>query len=473
MHALFDKEKIIRFVKEKGPDNPLTLDSLLKEMTKEVIQALFEAEIEEVLGYEKNKKKNNKKRKTEKTKKTKKTENTKNTKNLEIKDEREFENEYEKEFDKEFENEYDKEYEKEESKSKTKTILSNRRNGYISKTLNSKFGKIRVERPRDREGIYRPIIVKNRQRDISGMEERILSLFAHGMSIRDIQEFIEDTYGIDFSPETISNITDRVMDEVKRWRSRPLEPIYAIIYMDAIFYKIRRDSTVKNLPVYAIIGITLEGKRDILGLWIGNGEGESATFWLDVLNELKNRGVKDVLIFTVDGITHIEDAINTAFPQSQIQRCVVHQVRNSLRFVSYKDRKDVARDLKKIYTAPTEEMGLTRLSEFEEKWNSRYPNISRSWNRNWEYLSTLYRYPDEIRRLIYTTNPIENFNRGLRKVTKTKGVFPTEDSVYKLLYLAIMNIERKWNNRRISNWHIIYPQLYLYFEDRIKLYVKE
>jgi len=465
MYSLFDKEKIIRFVKERGPDNPLTLDSLLKEMTKEVIEALFEAEIEEVLGYEKNKKKNNKKRKTG------------NTENLEIKDknEKEFENEFEDEFENEFdkENEEDEDEEKSKFKAKAKTILQNRRNGYISKTLNSKFGKIRVERPRDRGGIYKPIIVKNRQKDISGMEERILSLFAHGMSIRDIQEFIEDTYGIDFSPETISNITDRVMDEVKRWRTRPLEPIYAIIYMDAIFYKIRRDSSVKNLPVYAIIGITLEGKRDILGLWIGNGEGESANFWLDVLNELKNRGVKDVLIFTVDGITHIEDAITTAFPQSQIQRCVVHQVRNSLRFVSYKDRKDVARDLKEIYTAPTEEAGLLKLSEFEEKWDKKYPNISRSWNRNWEYLSTLYRYPDEIRRLIYTTNPIENFNRGLRKVTKTKGVFPTDDAVYKLLYLAIMNIERRWNNRRISNWHIIYPQLYLYFEDRIKLYIKE
>jgi transposase-like protein len=433
----------MKFVRENDPNDPLTLDNLLKKMTKEVIETLFEAEIEEVLGYEKNKRKN-RPSKIEK---------------MEIAEDR------------------DEDWKgSEESKGTKETYenTNNRRNGYIEKTVDSKFGKIRLKRPRDREGTYTPIVVKNRQKDIGGMEEKILSLFAHGMSVRDIQEFIEDTYGIDFSPQTISNITDKVTEHVKRWRSRPLEPIYSIVYMDAIFYKIRKDATVKNLPVYAIIGITLEGKRDILGLWIGEDEkGESARFWLNILNELKNRGVKDVLIFTVDGISHIEDAIKTAFPNAQVQRCIVHQVRNSLRFVSNKDRKDVAADLKKIYTAPTEEAGLMRLGEFEEKWNNKYPNISRSWNRNWEYLSTLYRYPQEIRRLIYTTNPIENFNRGLRKVTKTKGVFPTDESVYKLLYLAIVNIERRWNDRRVNNWHIIYPQLYIYFEDRIKPYIKE
>ena len=269
---------------------------------------------------------------------------------------------------------------------------------------------------------------------------------------------------MNFLLKAISNITDKVIDRAKDWQNRSLDSLYSIVFMDAIFYKIRKDGIVRNMAVYAVIGINMDGMKDCLGLWIV--ENESAKFWLSVLNELKNRGVKDVLIFSIDGLPGLSEAIRAAFPKSEVQRCIVHYVRNSLKFVSWKERKEIAKDLKSIYNAPTEEAGLSALKEFESRWSAKYPNISKSWRTNWTELSTIFKYPSEIRRLIYTTNPIESFNRGLRKVTKNKGSFSTEDSLIKILYLAIEDISKKWSNK-IRDWSAIYPQLCIYFEERI------
>lgn len=349
---------------------------------------------------------------------------------------------------------------------KAKKKTDNSRNGYSSKRVKSSMGEIELDVPRDRKGEYEPIIVKKRQRDITGIEGKILSLYAKGMSTRDIQEHMKSMYDLDISPETISRITERVLEKAIEWQNRPLNSLYAIIFLDALFYKLRIDGVVKEVAVYAMIGINMEGKKECLGLWIK--EKESAKFWLGVLNELKNRGVKDVLIFSVDGLSGLSDAIKTVYPQAEIQRCIVHQVRNSLKFASYKDRRELARDLKKIYSAPSEEMGALELDHLEDKWGDKYPHVIKSWRRNWEEISTLFKYPPEIRRLIYTTNPIESFNSKLRRITKNKGVLPTKDSLFKLLYLAVEDITKKWTGT-IRNWSKIYPQLYIYFEERINM----
>jgi len=289
-------------------------------------------------------------------------------------------------------------------------------------------------------------------------------MYAKGMTTRDIQDHIKDLYGYEISPETVSSITDKVLDRAREWQSRPLESVYALIYMDAVFLKMRHEGHVRNMAVYTIVGINLDGQKECLGLWIS--ETESAKYWLSVLNELKNRGVQDVLIFTVDNLKGISEAIEAVFPGAEIQKCIVHQIRNSLRYVSWKERKAMAKDLRAIYEAATEQEGAAALEEFAEKWDKRYPHISASWRANWNEIVTFFKYPPEIRTLIYTTNPIESLNRQVKKAAKNKAIFPSEQALVKQVYLAIEAASRKWTMRH-REWAVIYSQLMIYFGDRL------
>ncbi len=345
----------------------------------------------------------------------------------------------------------------------------NSRNGYSGKTVNSTYGPLEINVPRDRKSEFKPQLIEKGQRDISFLDEKVLSLYAKGMSTRDICRYVEEIYNFKISPETVSTITDGLIEHARQWQSRPLEPLYPIIFLDGFVLKVRVDGQVSPVVVYAILGITMEGRKECLGLWMG-GDAESARFWLSIFNELKNRGVKDVLIFCVDNLTGLSEAIEASFPLAEIQKCVVHQIRNSLKYVSYKERKAMAEDLKSIYKAATEEMGLCALDAFEKRWDKRYPTVAKSWRRNWSELSTFYKYPEEIRRLIYTTNPIESMNKGFRKVTKTKSIFPSEDAAFKVLYLRVGEMSRRWTGR-LNYWHVIYPQLLIYFKERVEKYL--
>jgi len=289
-------------------------------------------------------------------------------------------------------------------------------------------------------------------------------MYAKGMTTSDMEAHIKDLYGLDISDSTISRITDRILPIAKEWQSRPLEEIYAVVFLDAIHYNVRQDGRIVKKAVYIAIGIDLDGKKDVLGLWIG--ENESSKFWLGILNCLKNRGIEDILITCVDGLTGFKEAISAAFPKTEIQRCVIHQIRNSTKYVSYKDIKKLMVDLKRVYKAPTEETAMMELEQFDSIWGKKYPKIADSWRNNWPELSTYFKYPQPVRTLIYTTNTIENFNRQLRKVTKNKSVFPTDDSLFKMLYLATTDITKKWTGRR-KNWGEIYSQLAIYFEERV------
>ncbi len=344
----------------------------------------------------------------------------------------------------------------------------NYRNGYNEKTLKSKYGNIEVKIPRDRNGTFEPKLVKKRQTLIKGTEELILSLYAKGMSVRDIQHHLDNLYGYELSTQTISNITEAIIDKAKEWQNRPLELIYPIIFMDATVLKIRVDRAVKNIAAYIMLGITLEGKKEVIGIWIG--ENETSKYWLTLLNEIKNRGVEDVLIFAIDGLNGFKEAIEAVYPKAEIQRCIVHQVRNSLKFVSWKDRKEVAKDLKMVYNAKTEEEAKLVLTDFNDKWGKKYPHITQSWQVNWNELSTFFKYPEAIRKLIYTTNPIESVNSNIKKRTKSVGSFPTVDSAFKLLYLAILEVQHKWKNTKIRNWSEIYPQLCIFFSEIMQKY---
>lgn len=339
----------------------------------------------------------------------------------------------------------------------------NSRNGSSPKTLRSEYGLIDIDVPRDRKSEYEPKIVPKYKRDIQGLDSQIISMYAKGMSTRDISSHIESLYGAEVSAETISKITDRILPEIKEWQNRPLKPLYAIMFFDAIHYPVRTEGLVKQRAVYIAIGIDMDGTRDVCGLWIG--EAESSKYWLSLMNELKNRGVRDILIASVDGLNGFSDAIHAVYPQTDIQRCIVHQVRNSMRYVSSKDLKVYTSEMKKIYQAPTEEAGLMELDAFEEKWGKKYPAALRSWRQNWVELSTFFKYPPAIRRLIYTTNRIENFNRSLRKVTKAKAAYPSDTALLKSLYLAIQDITFKWG--KTNGWHEIFGQLILIFSERI------
>jgi transposase-like protein len=340
----------------------------------------------------------------------------------------------------------------------------NSRNGHSEKTVRSSFGEMELAVPRDRKGEFEPQLVKKHQTSLSGdIEEKILSMYAKGMSTSDIESYIREIYGLSVSDSTVSRVTDKILPVVKEWQQRPLESVYAVVFLDAIHFHVRSEGQIVKKAVYIAIGVQMDGIRDVLGMWVG--ENESAKFWLGILNSLKNRGVSDILIACVDGLTGFTNAIEAVFPQTEIQQCIIHQIRNTTRFVSYKDIKALMADLKLVYGAVDESTALYELDGFEEKWQARYPKIAQSWRANWPNLSTYFKYPQEVRTLIYTTNAIENFNRGLRKVTKSKAVFPTDDALLKMLYLAMIDITKKWTGRR-KDWGIIHSQLEVYFGDR-------
>ena len=341
----------------------------------------------------------------------------------------------------------------------------NSRNGHSNKTLRTSFGDVEVSVPRDRKGEFEPQLLKKNQTSISqDIEEKILSMYAKGMTTSDIEEHIRDIYGIEVSDTTVSRITDKILPVAREWQQRPLEAIYAVVFMDAIHYHVRSEGRIIKKAVYIAIGINLDGRKDVLGMWVG--ENESAKFWATVLNGLKNRGVEDIFIACTDNLTGFSSAIEAVFPKTEIQNCIIHQLRNSSKYVSYKDLKALMADLKAVYAAVDEETALNALDVFAEHWDKKYPKISQSWRDNWANLSTYFKFPQEVRRLIYTTNTIEGFNRQLRKVTKSKSVFPTDDSLLKMLYLAMTDITKKWTGRR-QDWSKIYAQLTIFFEERL------
>ena len=341
----------------------------------------------------------------------------------------------------------------------------NSRNGHSTKTMKTSFGEIDIDVPRDRKGEFEPQLVKKQQTSLSGdIEEKILSMYAKGMTTRDIDAHIREIYGLEVSDSTVSRITDKILPVVKEWQQRPLEEIYAVVFLDAIHYHVRSEGQIVKKAVYIAIGINMSGIKEVLGMWVG--ENESAKYWLSILNGIRNRGVEDILIACVDGLTGFDNAIEAVYPKTEIQQCIIHQIRNTTRFVSYKDIKALMADLKHVYAAVDEETALYELEVFGEKWNAKYPKIAQSWEANWSKLSTYFKYPQEVRMLIYTTNAIEGFNRQLRKVTKSKSVFPTDDSLLKMLYLAMMDITKKWTGKR-RDWGIIHSQLEVFFADRL------
>ena len=341
----------------------------------------------------------------------------------------------------------------------------NSRNGHSSKTLRTSFGDVEVAVPRDRKGEFEPQLLKKNQTSISqDIKEKILSMYAKGMTTGDIEAHIQDIYGVDVSDTTVSRITDKILPVAKEWQQRPLEAVYAVVFLDAIHYHVRSEGHIVKKAVYIAIGIDLDGHKDVLGMWVG--ENESAKYWATVLNSLRNRGIEDIFIACTDNLCGFSTAIEAVFPKTEIQNCIIHQIRNSSKYVAYKDLKALMADLKAVYAAVDEDAALMALDTFSEHWDKKYPTISQSWRANWANLSTYFKFPQELRRLIYTTNAIEGFNRQLRKVTKAKSVFPTDESLFKMLYLAMMDITTKWTGRR-QDWSMIHAQLAVYFEDRM------
>lgn len=392
------KELIKEYVKSEDFKSTGDIMESIKNMFTQVLNEVLQCEIEEKLGYDKH-------------------ERTENSREME-----------------------DKNY----------------RNGSTRRKIKTQLGEVEITVPRDRKGEYTPQIIDKYQRNADGLEDKILSLYAHGMSTRDIQEQVKDLYDIDISSELVSKISEKIMPQVSEWQNRPLEEYYPFVFMDAIHYKIRDNHQIVSKAAYIVIGVNAEGYKDILGIWVGGNE--SSKFWVGVLNELKGRGVKHVDLFCIDGLTGFREAIAAVYPFAQIQRCIIHQIRSSTRFVSYKHIKEFCADLKLIYGALNEEAALERLMEFKEKWQKEFPSAVKSWEDNWDILSTFFEYPVEIRKIIYTTNVIEGLNRQFRKVTKTKAVFPNDDSLKKMLYLAAQNIIKKWTSR-YKNWDIIINQL--------------
>ena len=356
-------------------------------------------------------------------------------------------------------------YEKSErmSDSENDNLSKNYRNGYSKKTVKTQLGEIEVKVPRDRNGEYEPKIIGKYNRNADGMEEKILSLYACGMSQRDIAEQIKNLYDVEISPELVSKISEKIMPEVNEWQNRPLEEVYPFVFMDAIHYKVKENHQYITKAAYVVLGINMEGSKDILGIWIG--EHESSKFWLNVLTELKSRGVKDVYLFCVDGLAGFREAIEAVYPKAGIQRCIIHQIRYSTRFVSYKDIKALMADLKLVYTAVTEDDALNNLIRFKEKWSKSYPSCVKTWEDNWDILSTFFAYPAEIRKIIYTTNIIEGLNRQFRQITKNKPSFTNDESLRKMLYLASKNIVKRWT-QRCRNWDVVLNYLKVMFEDR-------
>ncbi|WP_024752564.1 IS256 family transposase [Treponema phagedenis] len=340
----------------------------------------------------------------------------------------------------------------------------NTRNGSSKKTVKSSSGEIEIQIPRDREGTFEPQVVKKYQKDISNIENQIISMYAKGMTTRDISNHIKEIYGFGLSESMVSKITNKILPSIEEWQNRPLVSVYPIVFLDAIHYNVRENSIIVKKAVYIALGYTSEGFKEILGMWVG--ENESSKYWLMVLNQLKDRGLEDVLIFSTDNLTGFTQAIEAVYPKAEIQKCIIHQIRSSTKYVSYKDIKELMNDLKTVYKAPTEEIALVQLDEFEEKWGNKYPTCVDSWRRNWAELSTYFKYPQEMRTLIYTTNSMENFNRQLRKVTKNKSIFPSDYALQKSLYLAMIDASEKWT-QRIRGWDKIKSQLSIFFEGRI------
>lgn len=397
-----DKEIFKALIEDYGIKDTNDIKDMLKDLMSGTIQTMLEAEIEHELGYAKN------------------SVSEKNT--------------------------------------------SNSRNGYSKKTVRSEYGNINLDIPRDRNAEFEPQIIPKYQREITGIEGQILSLYAKGMSSRDIEEHLNNLYGIDVSPSMISKITDKIIPEIREWQSRQLEDVYPVVFMDAIHYSVRKEGIVVKKAVYLAIGIDREGRKEVMGFWIG--ENESSKYWLNILNELKNRGVQDILIMSIDNLKGFSEAISSVFSRTEIQKCIVHQIRNSIRHISYKDVREFASELKEMYNAPTLEQAENRLDALEEKWGKKYMAVINSWRSNWNELTTYFKYDTKIRKLIYTTNPIESLNRQLRKYTKTKSLYPTDEALMKSVYLSLKEATKKWTGR-ISGWGEIYSQLSIYFEGRI------
>jgi putative transposase len=352
-------------------------------------------------------------------------------------------------------------YEKHDAKGNNS---GNSRNGHSEKKLKSEDGPVKIDVPRDRNGEFEPQIIGKNQTRFEGFDEKIISLYSRGMTTRDIQDQLQELYGIEVSPTLISNVTNEVIEEVKLWQSRPLDRIYPIVYLDALVIKVKEDKRVMNKAFYLALGVNVYGQKELLGIWVSQNEG--AKFWLNVLTEIKNRGVEDILIACVDGLTGFPEAIQAVYPKTQVQLCIVHMIRNSLRYVSWKVRKEVALDLKGIYGALTLDAAELALTDFASKWDAQYPSISKSWFSHWEHLTPFFAYPEEIRRVIYTTNAIESMNMSLRKVIKNKRVFPSDDAALKQLYLALKNISKKWN-ACLHNWNDAMNRFMIMFEERL------
>ena len=344
----------------------------------------------------------------------------------------------------------------------------NKRNGHSPKTLKSQYGQFQIDVPRDRNGEFEPKLIPKYQRDISGIEEKVISLYAHGMSTRDIHDQLQELYGIEMSAEMVSKITDKILPEAKEWQTRPLNPVYPFVFMDCIHYKVREDGRILSRAAYIVLGVTVDGHKEILSITVG--ANESSKFWLGMLNDLKNRGVRDVLFFCADGLAGFKEAIGAVYPQAQIQRCVIHMLRNSFKYVNYNDLKKFSSDFKAVYNAPNEEAALSELDAVREKWGKKYPYAIRNWENNWEDVSSFFQFSDDIRRIMYTTNIIEGLNRQYRKVTKNKSVFPNDTALEKLLYLASRNVAKKWT-QRYRNWDQVLNQLIVLYGERLTDYL--
>ena len=344
-----------------------------------------------------------------------------------------------------------------------KPLSLNTRNGTSKKTVRSSYGNIDLNIPRDREGTFEPQALRKYEKDISNIENQIISMYGKGMTTRDISSHIKDIYGFGISETMVSKITNKILPTIEEWQNRPLEKIYPMVFLDAIHYHVRENNIVVKKAVYIALGYNLEGFKEILGMWVG--ENETSKYWLLVLNQLKERGVEDILIISTDNLPGFSQAIEAVYPKAEIQKCIIHQIRNSTKYVSYKDIKELMKDLKAVYKAPTEDLALTNLGIFAEKWDKKYPMCVNSWKNNWAELSTYFKYPEGIRKLIYTTNAMENFNRQLRKVTKNKTIFPNDYALQKSLYLAMVDASSKWTYR-IRGWDQILSQLSIFFEGR-------
>lgn len=342
----------------------------------------------------------------------------------------------------------------------------NNRNGTSSKTLKTDKGELPIEVPRDRNGSFEPVLVKKHQTHFDGFDDKILSMYARGMSVRDIQQHLKELYGTEVSPDLISRVTDAVLDEVKAWQSRPLDPVWPVIYLDALVVKVRDQGTVRNKSVYMALGLNMTGRKEVLGLWIEATEG--AKFWLKVITELRNRGVQDILIACCDGLKGFPEAIESVFPKTIVQTCIVHLIRNSVNYVNWNDRRELTTDLKPIYAADSETTAEMALGSFERKWEARYPMIGQLWRNNWERVIPFFSFPREIRKALYTTNAIKSINSQLRRVLRNRGHFPTDEAVMKLLYLALANAEKKWT-MPIRQWRSALQQLAIQFEGRLPI----